>query len=403
VAIVPSIKNLTAAPQTQKFTMGYFSIFVPSLVLTAVLGAAAALLWKPARRPAALAAFWGAAVLVHMLWLAISHLGIFKPIARWLMTAWTVASITAALLLAPFAILTLIARIWRFPGLTPSRLAGTYAGIAVVIGLLVSIPSTAGFIVREEEVRVRDLPSSLDGFRIGHIADAHIGDFIDVHDLDAAVATSDRYGVDLLAISGDLIDDLDYLEDAMLSLERSRAVHGVASVLGNHEKMSNLAMVMAAYQRHQSRIHLLVDDSFVIEHHGSSVRIAGVDYAMDKHGGHMLPRPEQDAAMSASAAKAFAKKQAGETIIALSHHPDFFPFAAEHGAQLTLASHTHGGQVKLFGGPLIVAYEHMQGRYRLGDAQLDVSAGVGHWLPIRIGVPREVVILTLRRGSASTD
>ena len=111
----------------------------------------------------------------------------------------------------------------------------------------------------------------------------------------------------------------------------------------------------------------------------------------------MLPRADQDAAMSARADAAFSGLVAGETILALSHHPAFFPFAAEHGAQLTLASHTHGGQIQVFGRPLIDAYPYLHGLYRRGDSYLDVSAGFGHWLPIRFGVPREIVIVTLRR------
>ena len=83
--------------------------------------------------------------------------------------------------------------------------------------------------------------------------------------------------------------------------------------------------------------------------------------------------------------------------MALSHHPDFFAFAAARGAVLTLASHTHGGQVALFGRPLIAAYYYMHGPYTLGTSHLDVSAGVGHWLPLRVSVPREVVIVTLSR------
>jgi predicted MPP superfamily phosphohydrolase len=100
--------------------------------------------------------------------------------------------------------------------------------------------------------------------------------------------------------------------------------------------------------------------------------------------------------MSAQADAAFTGLTRDETILALSHHPAFFPFAASHGAQLTLASHTHGGQLRLFGHPVIDVYPYLQGLYQEGDAYLDVSAGFGHWLPIRFGVPREIVIVTLR-------
>jgi predicted MPP superfamily phosphohydrolase len=43
-------------------------------------------------------------------------------------------------------------------------------------------------------------------------------------------------------------------------------------------------------------------------------------------------------------------------------------------------------------------YKYMLGQYQLGDAKLYVSAGTGHWLPVRIGIPTEVGIITLRAG-----
>ena len=116
----------------------------------------------------------------------------------------------------------------------------------------------------------------------------------------------------------------------------------------------------------------------------------------------MLPRPEQNAAMSAQADAAFTGLPQGEMILALSHHPAFFPFAAAHGAKLTLASHTHGAQIQVFGRALIDVYPYLQGLYRRGDSYLDVSAGFGHWLPIRFGVPREIVIVTLHREPKSS-
>jgi predicted MPP superfamily phosphohydrolase len=140
-----------------------------------------------------------------------------------------------------------------------------------------------------------------------------------------------------------------------------------------------------------------VNGSVVIPHRGGSVRVVGADYPLDASGGHVLPPPQQDAAMRDFAARAFAGATRGETIIALSHHPEFFRIAAARGAVLTLASHTHGGHVRLGGRPLVAAYDYMHGPYRRGDAHLDVSAGVGHWLPLRIGAPREIVIVTLRR------
>jgi predicted MPP superfamily phosphohydrolase len=102
--------------------------------------------------------------------------------------------------------------------------------------------------------------------------------------------------------------------------------------------------------------------------------------------------------MDRSAEAAFARVEAGDVVVCLTHHPDFFPRAAERGAALTLAGHTHGGQVALLGIPVFgFAFEHMLGRYTRGDAHLFVGAGTGHWLPWRLGVPAEVAVITLRR------
>jgi uncharacterized protein len=160
--------------------------------------------------------------------------------------------------------------------------------------------------------------------------------------------------------------------------------------------MADLGKILSIYHQHKDRITLLLNENIAIRRGGATLHIVGVSYPMNPRGGHFLPHPEQQAAMSAQANAAFAGLTNGETIVALSHHPAFFPFAASHGAQLTLASHTHGGQLRLFGHPVVDVYPYLQGRYQEGAAYLDVSAGFGHWLPIRFGVPREIVIITLR-------
>lgn len=137
----------------------------------------------------------------------------------------------------------------------------------------------------------------------------------------------------------------------MHALEQSNAPNKIVAVLGNHEEMGDLPRILSIYDRHKSRIDLLVNKSVAITRDGATLRIVGVDFPMNPRGGHLLPRPELNAAMSAQADAAFAGLPKGETILALSHHPAFFEFAAAHGAQLTLASHTHGGQLRLFGRP----------------------------------------------------
>lgn len=375
--------------------MSFLTVFIPSLVLTSIIGAFLPLAWRAARAPRAQKTYWGFALVVHLAWVAIPQLGPLAPAARWLAIMWLGSMLAALMLLIPFALLTALANRNRLKTVS-AYLPIAYVSSFLFAGFSLSLTSTASFVVRQEDVRVADLPAGLDGFRIANLGDVHIGRFIDVKELSRGMKTINDQNVDLLVVTGDLVDDVRQFEGAMQVLKQSNTPNEIVAILGNHEEMGNLPKILSIYDQHKARITLLVNESIVITRGGATLHIVGVDYPMNPRGGHMLPRPEQNAAMSAQAEAAFAGLPKGETILALSHHPAFFQFAAAHGAQLTLASHTHGAQIRLFGRPIIDAYPYLQGLYRRGDSYLDVSAGFGHWLPIRFGVPREIVIVTLR-------
>ncbi|HEY6619917.1 MAG TPA: metallophosphoesterase [Steroidobacteraceae bacterium] len=375
--------------------MSFLTVFIPSLVFTAIIGLFLPLAWRIARTPCALAIYWGSALLVHLAWLVIPQLDDLAPVARWLAIVWFAGMLTALTLLIPFAVLTVLSNWFRLKTVS-AYLPIIYGACFFSAGLALSFTSTADFVVRQEDIRIAGLPPGFDGFRIANLGDVHIGRFIDAKALSRGIKAINDQNVDLLVVTGDLVDDVSQLESSMHALEQSNAPNKIVAILGNHEEMGDLPRILSIYDRHKSRIDLLVNQSITISHDGAKLRIVGVDFPMNPRGGRVLPRPQLGAAMSAQADAAFAGLSKGETILALSHHPAFFDFAAAHGAQLTLASHTHGGQLRLFGRPPIDAYRYLQGLYRHGDSYLDVSAGFGHWLPIRFGVPREIVIVTLR-------
>jgi predicted MPP superfamily phosphohydrolase len=378
--------------------MGFLNVFLASLVLTTIVSAFMSLTWRVARVRWALAAYWATALLVHLGWLTVPRLGALAPLARWLAIMWLGGMLAALMLILPFALLVVFSR-RRKLGPLSAYLPAAYVSCFLLSGIILGITSTADFVVREETLRIAGLPADLDGFRIANLGDVHIGRFIDAQELDRGIKTLNADKVDLLVVTGDLVDDVTQLEGTMSVLEQNNAPYKIVAILGNHEAMGDLAKILAMYDEHRARISLLVNENIAITRGSATLHIVGVDFPMNPKGGHMLPRADQDAAMSARADAAFSGLVAGETILALSHHPAFFPFAAAHGAQLTLASHTHGGQIQVFGRPLIDAYPYLRGLYRRGDAYLDVSAGFGHWLPIRFGVPREIVIVTLRGDS----
>ena len=256
------------------------------------------------------------------------------------------------------------------------------------------VNGSVGFTVQQVEVRLRNLHAALDGFRIGQITDVHVGTFIGTDYVRAAVAAMNEAGVHLQVMTGDLIDDLEQLDDTMAALEGCKAQHGMMAIMGNHEYWRGAKPIFKAYEASQKRggpVRLLVDSSHVIEHAGHRIRVVGVDYPMGRGPGVRARR------FQGSADAAFQSVGEGELVLCLTHHPSFFPYAAQKGAHLTLAGHTHGGQVALLGMPLFwFAFEFMLGRYKSQDSHLYVSGGTGHWLPFRLGVPPEVTILTLK-------
>jgi predicted MPP superfamily phosphohydrolase len=390
---------------------------LPSLVLTALAFLVLRSLSPAVRTRRGAALFAGAAALAHLGLLAarLPGAGPLAEVGPRVHTAWFVAATMTALGGGALLLLGGLRRRATALALGAAPVASQAAPVdlarrqflggfalpaaATAVSAGGSVSALRDFEVRHEEVRVRGLPAALDGLKVGQLTDVHVGDFIDTDYLARAVRALDAEGVDVQVMTGDLLDDLTQLEASMDALEACRAPLGMVAILGNHEKWRGEEEVLAAYARRApaGRLRLLLDESLVLEHRGAPLRVVGVDYPMRRGGSHQLPREERLRMMAASAQKAWAGVAAGEPVLCLTHHPDFFPFAAERGAFLTLAGHTHGGQVGFLGIPLFAfAFDYMAGRYRRDGAHLYVGRGTGHWLPFRIGMPTEVTVLTLR-------
>ncbi len=383
-----------------------------ALVHLAAWRAAVALIPSLARSRARFVV-WAAAVVSVAAWLRPMFggrgtsvgVGLLGGSSGWSLfsAAWTVGVLGTALLGGFWLGAGMLARRLRSTDVeTPVNerrrrfLTGVGRGIpmaAMATGSVGVVAGSRGFVVRRETVALPGLPEALNGFKIGQITDVHVGAFVDPEDVRGAVAAMNAEGTHLQVMTGDLIDDLERLHETMEALGTCTAPHGMLAVLGNHEHWRGLPPIRRAYASAAARgrpLRLLVDESHLVEHEGAPLRVVGVDYPMGFR--------SRESGMKRSAEAAFVGVQPGETVLCLSHHPDFFPHAADRGAHLTLSGHTHGGQVAFLGIPAFsFAFRHMLGRYRRADRHLYVSGGTGHWLPFRLGVPAEVTIVTLRR------
>ncbi len=240
--------------------------------------------------------------------------------------------------------------------------------------------------LRHTTLMLPHLPLQWDGLVIAQVSDVHAGPYMPsprmcrVRDL---VMAADP---DLIVFTGDQVDRRD--GDAPLFAAGFRGIAaplGVYGILGNHDHYIDPRRSRAGLER--AGITPLVNRGVELERHGSRLAVIGVD--------DLAGAPDF----------AVLRHHPGSFRICLSHQPQTWAEALTYGAHLTLSGHTHGGQIALPTRNLNVARLHTRyiaGPYRREDALLYVSRGIGVGaVPVRVGAPPEVDILTLRRADVA--
>ena len=265
---------------------------------------------------------------------------------------------------------------------------GVALGAAVASGV---VGSDAAFIepndlvVERSKVRVRGLPSSLDGFRIVLLSDIHLHPFTQIGLIHEAVEKVNRLQPDLILLGGDYVySTAEAAYELAPALARLNAKHGLFCIFGNHDHYCGVKTVGAAFRR--SGLKLLVNQGLPISVNRGSFYLAGLDSVC-------AGQPDLHAAIQG--------RREDQPLILLAHEPDpidVFRFQAPIALQLS--GHSHGGQVRLpFIGPLILpvfAERYPNGLYRVGDSQVYTSRGIGVIkVPFRFDCPPEITEITL--------
>lgn len=235
-----------------------------------------------------------------------------------------------------------------------------------------------------------DLPERLVGFKIAQLSDAHIGTFFGMDKLDRVLAMIEKEKPDLFVLTGDIFDDLNLLPEAMERLNRFAVTipQGTYFCWGNHEYFRNMSVIREAWKT--SPITVLENRNVKLVDGNRPLYLMGVDYpwARQKNDQQAVRDSFMKTALAGVPDKAFS--------VLLAHHPDFLDNAFAHKVELTLAGHTHGGQVGLFGQSLLpIQYKYMRGIYKQEGSYGYVNVGAGHWLPFRLGCAAEVSFFTL--------
>ncbi len=239
-----------------------------------------------------------------------------------------------------------------------------------------------------------DLPANLDGFKIGQLSDTHVGPFFDLARLDQVLGRLAAEKPDLVVMTGDFADDLQLLRPAAKALAAMGAAvpHGVYFCWGNHEYFRDPAFIKAVLE--DAGIKILKNASDLIAPGTRPFYLLGADYPPTVGTQRTFKIAADQRAKFFAAAN--GKVPPGAFRVLIAHHPDFLNNAFDAGVPLTLAGHTHGGQVVIGGKPLLTTADYMRGLYSDKGAYGYVSSGVGHWFPFRFGCPPEVSVFTLR-------
>ena len=153
-----------------------------------------------------------------------------------------------------------------------------------------------------------------------------------------AVGLANELKGDLTVVTGDFVTGRwDPLEDCIAELSRLRAPLGVWGCNGNHEIYAGVEE-RAAELFHQFGMKLLRQENAELRWQGSAFNLIGVDYQRQRD-------PDGNRAPMLLGLEPLVRRDVPN--ILLSHNPNSFRRAAELGIELSLAGHTHGGQVRV--------------------------------------------------------
>jgi uncharacterized protein len=274
--------------------------------------------------------------------------------------------------------------------------------------------------IRRIEIPIPSLPSGLDGMKIVQLSDIHLSGYMSRTQVRRAVDMANDLGADLAVVTGDLITGSgDPIADCVDEIRHLYAPLGTWGCNGNHEIYAH-AEDEAGHLYAQAGMKMLRQASAQLTFKGAQFNLIGVDYQREHNS-----RGQRQQLLSG--VEPLVRRDMPN--ILLSHNPNSFNRAAELGIELSLAGHTHGGQIQVEIldhrlSPARFISDYIAGLYqrplfapapneRAGSivsasrkftpqssamASIYVNRGLGTvGAPVRLGVPPEISLIVLRR------
>jgi uncharacterized protein len=252
--------------------------------------------------------------------------------------------------------------------------------------------------VTRQPIKLTNLPRAFHGFRIAQLSDIHVGPFMSEDQIRKFVRIANDLKPDLIVLTGDFVTwDASTAPAVVNALSGLKAPLGVYGSLGNHDEWAAAEDLLTELFAH-SGVRILRQEHTPITAGNESFNLIGVDFTNSRSmsvGGWHLSSYELEGVEKLM--------MPGTANILLSHNPDSFNRAAKMGIDLSLAGHTHGGQLALeFISPEIAPSRlitpYVAGWFERPGGQLYVNRGIGTIAaPMRVGAPPEITVYELLR------
>lgn len=223
-------------------------------------------------------------------------------------------------------------------------------------------------------------------YTIAQLSDVHIGGLIDKEFISNIVKKVNSLNVDLIVITGDLIDtNIDYVKEAINELENLRSKYGTFFVPGNHEYFHQIERIIPYLK--SIGITVLENQNVYIGEKGLGFNLAGVYDVFGYRYEKFIPDIN----------KALENIEDSPTIL-LAHQPKFITEVENKNIDLLLSGHTHGGQIVPFNLLVKLAQPYVRGLHKHNEkTQIYVNKGTGFWgPPMRLGASAEITHIKLQ-------
>ncbi len=280
------------------------------------------------------------------------------------------------------------------PGQAARVALAASSAIFLILGLAGYVGSRR-LVVRHIRARLPRLPPAFEHLKIAQISDLHVGPHTPSGFLARVVDGVMQSDPDLIVMTGDQVDD--FPRDTQIycsALKGLEAPLGVFAIAGNHDVYAGWSAVRQGLE--SGGISVLENDAVAFEREGQRLWLAGTG---DPAAGSALASESSGAPDVARTVEGISSS---DVVIALAHNPALWPALTQFDVDLTLSGHTHYGQFAIPWLGWCLASPFLQlamGSHRRGQSLLYINPGTNYWgVPLRLGTPPEITILTLERG-----